>query len=161
MKAKLQKRHLFYGLMVVLILFFDQLSKSIVQEKFQLYQSVEVIAGFFNITYLRNPGAAFGIFSHANPQIVKPVFFVIAIVALAVMMVIYFRAPEKDRLTRPAMCLIFSGAMGNIIDRWRLGEVVDFLDFYLYSYHWPAFNLADTSITIGVGLFILSLLRRG
>ncbi len=147
--------------MVILIVFFDQLTKAVIREKFLLYQSLEVIPKFFNITYLRNPGAAFGLFSQSNPQIVKPLFFVVALVALVVMGVIFFKTPDKDRLTRPAMCLIFSGALGNIIDRLHSGEVVDFLDFYLYSYHWPAFNLADTSITIGVGLFIISLIRRG
>ncbi len=157
----MQKRHLFYGLMVILIVFFDQLTKEVIREKFLLHQSLEIIPKFFNITYVRNPGAAFGLFAQSNPQIVKPLFFFIALVALVVMGVIFFKTPDKDRLTQPAMCLIFSGALGNIIDRLRFGEVIDFLDFYLYSYHWPAFNLADTSISIGVGLFIISLIRRG
>lgn len=160
-KVDLPKKRFFFGGLIVLIIFLDQLTKWVIRQYLSLYQSIVVIPNFFNITYLRNPGAAFGILSQANPLIIKPLFFVLSVVAIVAMAALYYKAQADDRLTRSAMCLIFSGAAGNIIDRLTLGEVVDFLDFYLYAYHWPAFNIADISISVGVGLFIISLWRKG
>jgi len=120
-----------------------------------MYESREIISGLFNLTYLTNTGAAFGFLSGA-PTIWRQVFFVtVALVALGVMAKVYKEMKEQSPFFGPALCLIAGGAIGNLIDRLRQGAVIDFLDFYLGSYHWPAFNVADSAITVGVGVFLV------
>ena len=110
---------------------------------------------FFHLTYVENTGAAFGMLAGA-PTIWRQVFFVgVALAALGVLVYSYRQFREQGRIFAHAIGLIAGGAVGNLIDRLRFGAVVDFLDFYVGTHHWPAFNVADSAITIGVGLFIL------
>lgn len=134
------------------LLLLDQATKAYVAYTMNLYHSITVVENLFNITYLRNKGAAFGIF--ANSSFRLP--FLITVSAVAVIgIIIYFRTiSPNEKSTAVGMSFILSGAAGNLMDRVRHGEVVDFLDAHWYGYHWPAFNLADSAICIGV--FILA-----
>lgn len=115
------------------------------------------IAGFFNLVHVFNRGAAFSLFADA-PGWQSPFFAVIALVASVVIVVLLFRN-AAERLFCAGLALILGGALGNLWDRIALGHVVDFLDFHALSYHWPAFNLADSAITVGAALVILDGIR--
>lgn len=145
--------------MASLVLLLDQGSKVYVHHTFVLHESRPVIADFFHLTYVRNPGAAFGLLARqkaAFRQFFFPTMTVLAIVAL---LVYFIHVPGQRTLTLWGICLIMGGAVGNGIDRLWLGQVIDFLDFYWRTYHWPAFNLADSAICIGVGLLLLDAFR--
>ncbi|MHB1379626.1 MAG: signal peptidase II [Desulfurivibrionaceae bacterium] len=137
------------------VVVFDQLTKGLVMAYFGLYELLPVIPGLFNLTYLTNTGAAFGMLAGAQ-TIWRQVFFVgVAALALGVMAFSYRQFRNQGKIFAHAIGLIAGGAVGNLIDRLRFGAVVDFLDFYIGSHHWPAFNVADSAICVGVGLFIL------
>jgi signal peptidase II len=144
-----------FGIIAGVVVLLDQLSKWIVLETIPLYTRIEVIPGFFNLIHIRNPGGAFG-FMAANASPVRHWLFLIAI-ALAMAMIIYFyrQTPRAYRFLGVALALIFGGAVGNLIDRLRFGEVIDFLDVYIGQLHWPAFNVADSAVTVGVVIFII------
>lgn len=140
------------AIVTVVSLALDQATKLYVDAHFELYESVSVIPGFFHLTYIRNQGAAFGILSSGSLRV--PFFITVAIIALLAILW-YLRSLRADqRLAAFALALIFSGALGNLIDRVRLGEVIDFLDVFWKHYHWPAFNVADSAICVGVTLLI-------
>lgn len=128
---------------------------------------IEVVEGFFYITHVRNPGAAFGLFADGDPVLRLTFFIGVSLLAIAIIFSFYRRLAPGDRLSAAALGLILGGATGNLIDRVLHGEVVDFLHFRLWSgYVWPDFNFADSFIVVGVGLLILELLasegeRRG
>ena len=140
------------------ILLTDQWSKHIVQEKLPLYMRVEVIRGFFNLTHVRNPGGAFGILGGDKAGLSGLLFVGVSLVAIGIIIFLFLKVKEEERHLCLSLSLVLSGALGNLIDRVRYGEVIDFLDFYISSYHWPAFNIADTAICIGIGLMALELL---
>ncbi len=142
------------------ILLLDQWTKSMVVQKLPLYQRVEVIQGFFNLTHVRNAGGAFGIFGGQKSGIGSLLFVIVSLVAIVAIILFFIRIKESERTLALSFSLVLSGALGNLIDRLRYGEVVDFLDFHLSDYHWPAFNVADSAICIGIGLLALELLRR-
>ncbi len=142
------------------ILLLDQWTKSMVVQKLPLYQRVEVIQGFFNLTHVRNAGGAFGIFGGQRTGTGSLVFVVVSLIAIGAIIFLFIRIKESERTLALSFSLVLSGALGNLIDRLRYGEVVDFLDFHLSDYHWPAFNVADSAICIGIGLLALELLRR-
>lgn len=133
----------------------DQLTKFIIRTEFRLHESVEVIPGFFNLTYITNTGAAFGLLAGEQTLLRQAFFIAVAMAALLIMFFTYRHLHSQGRLFVHAIGMIAGGAIGNLLDRLRLGSVVDFLDFYLKGHHWPAFNVADSAITVGVGLFIL------
>jgi signal peptidase II len=143
------------GLIVVL----DQLTKYLVVQQFRLHESVQVIPGFFNLTYVRNPGAAFGILAGASGAWRTAFFLTVSVAALAVIVILVRTA--HARLPLVAFSLIGGGAVGNLIDRARFGEVVDFIDWYFRSHHWPTFNIADSAITVGVVLLAVDMLFAG
>ncbi len=144
---------LFILLFVVIV---DQLTKMWTLNNFVLYESWEIIPGFFNLTYLTNKGAAFGFLSGVDAAWRHYFFLILASVALVVLLVAWFRMRKDHLFYGPALALIAGGAIGNLIDRVRYGAVIDFLDFYVAGHHWPAFNVADSAITVGVGLFLLT-----
>ena len=141
------------------ILLLDQWTKSLVVEKLPLYQRVEVIQGFFNLTHVRNTGGAFGIFGGEKGGLGSILFVVVSLIAIGAIVFLFLKIKENEKTLAFSFSLILSGAVGNLIDRLRYGEVVDFLDFHLSSYHWPAFNVADSAICIGIGLMALELLK--
>jgi len=131
-----------------------------VMARFSLHESLSVIPGFFDLTYVRNPGAAFGFLAQASPALRS--FFFSAVAVIAVFLILYFiiRHKEGTLLQATALSLISGGALGNLLDRVRFGEVVDFLDFYVGSYHWPAFNVADSAISVGACLLLYEIFRK-
>lgn len=140
---------------VIFIIITDQIVKFIVRDSLVLFQSVEIIQGIFNITHIRNPGAAFGILGEKS-KLIRLTFLIGASVG-AIGLVIFFYIKSKILPARIGLSLVAGGAVGNLIDRILFGEVTDFLDVYLGSYHWPAFNIADASITLGVGITIYAM----
>lgn len=146
-----------FSLIVVVGLLVDQASKLYIHGSMRLYQSIPVVDGLFNITYLRNKGAAFSFLSNASWRL--PFFITVTLVAAVVILVALRKLREEQRLAQVALAMVFSGAIGNLIDRVRLGEVIDFLDVYWKSYHWPAFNVADSLICVGVALVALEMLQ--
>jgi len=125
-----------------------------------LYQKVEVIHGFFNLVHVRNTGGAFGIFGGEKGGLGSFLFVLVSLIAIGSILFLFVRLREDEKTLSLSLSLVLSGAIGNLIDRLRIGEVVDFLDFYLFSYHWPAFNIADSAICLGIGLMGLELLIR-
>jgi signal peptidase II len=144
----------------LLILFLDQWAKQAVQQSLSLYQKVEVIHGFFNLVHVRNTGGAFGIFGGEKGGIGSLFFLVVSVVAIGSIIFLLIRLKGNEKIVSLSLSFILSGAIGNLIDRLRHGEVVDFLDFYVSSYHWPAFNIADSAICVGIGLMALALFFR-
>jgi signal peptidase II len=142
------------------ILLLDQWTKYIIVQKLRLYQRVEVIQGFFNIIHVRNTGGAFGIFGGEKGGIGSVLFVVVSLIAIGAIVFLFVKIKENEKTLTLSFSLILSGAIGNLIDRLQYGEVVDFLDFHLSTYHWPAFNIADSAICIGIGLMALELLIR-
>jgi len=142
--------------LLVLVIVLDQLTKLWVVNSFQLYESLEIISGFFNLTYLTNKGAAFGFLAGVDGAWRHYFFLTLACIALVLLCLAWYRMRKDHPFYGPALALIAGGAIGNVIDRIRLGSVVDFLDFYVAGHHWPAFNVADSAITVGVTLFLLT-----
>lgn len=157
----MNKKVLLLGVTTGLILLLDQITKFYVDSSMRLHESISVIQGLFSVTYVRNPGAAFGFLAGTSP-LFRSVFFV-AVTVLAIILVVHYI--WKSRADEPfltfALSLILSGAVGNLIDRVRLGEVIDFLDVYIGSTHWPAFNVADSAISVGAVILFIELTRRG
>lgn len=136
----------------------DQITKYIIKINLALYDNIIVIDNFFNITHILNPGGAFGFFASGSLEVRRFIFlFMSSVVALFVLW-FYKRCAVDFIFLSYGLALIFSGAMGNLIDRFRYGKVVDFLDFYIGSAHWPAFNVADSAISIGMGILIYHIL---
>lgn len=140
-----------------ILLILDQWTKLLVDSRFVLYESVPLIDNFLALTYVRNKGAAFGILSDSAIRV--PFFITVSSVALLGILWYLRHIKIDQKLQQWALVLIFAGALGNLIDRIRLGEVIDFVDAHWYQYHWPAFNVADSAITIGVGLLLIDLWR--
>jgi signal peptidase II len=138
-----------------LVLVVDQATKIYIDKSMALHSSITVIDRFFNITYLRNKGAAFGILANSSYRL--PFFILVSTVAVGVIFVVIKRLREDQKLAAISLSLIFSGALGNLIDRVRLGEVIDFLDAHWYEHHWPAFNVADSAICVGVFLLAIDM----
>ena len=158
MNAKFELRDLIPVGIAALVIIIDQLTKLWIMTNFALYEQQNVIPGLFDLVYVTNTGAAFG-FLAGSKNLLRQLFFVgVAIVALVVIVYAYGHLKRQGKIFVYALGLIGGGAIGNLIDRLRFGSVVDFLDFYLGSYHWPAFNAADSAITVGVGLFLLGTL---
>jgi signal peptidase II len=134
-------------------LLLDQWSKIYIDNHFELSQSKRIITNFFHLTYVRNPGAAFGIF--ADNAIRVPFFITISSVATLAILWYVRRITKEKHWQLLALGLILSGALGNLIDRIRLGEVIDFIDVHWYNYHWPAFNIADSAICVGVTIMLI------
>lgn len=140
-------------LAVVVVL--DQATKALVMERFAMFELKTVIPGLFDLTYLTNTGAAFGLLAGAQ-TVWRQVFFVgVAVAAIGVMVFSYRQFRRQGRIFAHAIGLIAGGAVGNLIDRLQFGAVVDFLYFHIGTHYWPAFNVADSAICVGVGLFLL------
>ncbi len=136
----------------------DQYTKELIRTSLEMFETVPVIPGFFNITHLSNKGAAFGILADAGRW--RELFFqVVSVAAMAGLTIYFSTARRKDALLLTSTSLILGGALGNFIDRIHLGHVTDFLDIYAGRYHWPAFNLADSAITVGGILLAIRIFR--
>ncbi len=140
------------------VVLLDQITKLMVQDRFALHESIVVVNGFFSLTYILNPGAAFGFLADQNETFRTVFFLSVSVIALTLLLVFYRDTPADDTIGLFAISLLFGGAIGNLIDRIRIGEVVDFLDFYIAQHHWPAFNVADSAITVGISLMLYHLI---
>ncbi|HNU84766.1 MAG: signal peptidase II [Pseudomonadota bacterium] len=155
----MKRHHLLFVMTVLVIVVLDQISKVYIDTHMTLHDSIPVVQGFFNITYVRNPGAAFGFLADSTPLV--RAFFLIGVSIFASGLIVYYvmKMKTEDILLTYGMSLIMGGAVGNLIDRVRLGEVIDFLDVYISTYHWPAFNVADSAVSIGAVILFYKLIR--
>lgn len=154
----MRNKYLFLFVISSALIVVDQYTKFMVTLHIPLNYSVKVVEGFFNLTHIRNSGVAFGIFSEQNSELKPYLLIFVSIVAIMAIMVIFHQTEKDKRLVQTGLVLVFSGAIGNLIDRVIHKEVIDFLDFYVENQHWPAFNVADSCITIGVMLMAADML---
>ncbi len=136
----------------------DQASKHIILESIPLFTSISIIPGFFDLTHLQNPGGAFSFLATQSAVIRKIVFLLLPIIAVSFLFYLYKKTSEKEKWTLFAIALIMGGALGNLIDRFFFGQVIDFLDFYIKNMHWPPFNVADSAICVGMIIFIANII---
>lgn len=137
----------------LVILIFDQWSKIAIDDSMRLYESIAIFP-HFNLTYVRNTGAAFSFLSDAGGW--QRWFFSVMALAISIVLVIYlWRLKKQETLLAVALALVLGGAIGNLVDRLLYGYVIDFLDLYYQTWHWPAFNIADTAISLGIFLMLL------
>jgi signal peptidase II len=142
------------------VLVLDQLTKAAVLRSIPLFGTVEILPGFFNLTHVLNPGGAFGFLAGQSSALRKFFFIFASTAAVCVILYLYRKTPPSHPLLATALALIFGGAIGNLIDRVRFGRVVDFLDVHAGRWHWPAFNIADSAISVGIVIFVMQLLLR-
>lgn len=143
----------------VTVIVLDQVTKLAVASAMRLGQSIPIIPGLFDLSYVLNPGAAFGILASRSAAFRNPFFVFVSLLAIGLIVYYYHRhLHQPARLPAASLGLILGGAVGNLIDRLRVGMVIDFLDFHVAGYHWPAFNVADAAISTGVGLMLLRML---
>lgn len=149
-------RFLWISALVVLL---DQWTKQLVLKHIELYQAIEV-TGFFNLVYVRNYGAAFSFLSDQSGW--QRWFFTVIAVVVSVVILWWLRQTKAEQRILPiAFALILGGALGNVYDRFVYGYVVDFLDFFIGDWHWPAFNVADSAICIGAVLLVVDMFKNG
>jgi signal peptidase II len=151
----IRRYHLLIALFVVLL---DRVSKYMVAKNISLHDSVALIPGFFRLTHVQNRGAAFGLFSEAPSPWKVSVLILFSLAALIVVSALLWKNSHTANSTAIGLALILGGAIGNLWDRLANGRVVDFLDFQVSGYHWPAFNLADSAIVIGALLLVTEIL---
>jgi signal peptidase II len=154
------KKNAPYYLLMLTLLAVDQATKLLIARTVELYQSITVIPGFFNITRIHNKGAIFGTFSQTNNTLVFVLLTAASLAALALVVYYFFKTPAADKLMKVSLTLIMAGALGNLFDRLVRGHVIDFLDFHIRDAHWPFFNAADSCISIGACLMLVILFRR-
>jgi signal peptidase II len=154
----MKSKHWIVAIVPIVSIILDQWTKGIIVDRFQLGESIPVLSSFFNITYVRNTGAAFGFMATVDSSLRIPFFLIVPTIALLVIAYLFRKLPAHDVKTAWALSLVMGGAIGNLIDRVKYGYVVDFLDFHWkYQAHFPAFNVADSAICIGVGLLMLDI----
>jgi signal peptidase II len=163
MQAMSQRPGKNYHLMIwpaLVVILLDQISKVAVLRGLRLHESISVIAGYFNLVHVRNRGMAFGFLNRPDINFGYYLLVGASIGAVVLLSIWFIRLKENDTLTILALSLILGGAIGNLVDRLRFREVIDFLDFYVGAYHWPAFNVADSAITVGTFLIAITIFFR-
>jgi signal peptidase II len=131
------------------VIFMDQVSKFVIMKYIPIHQSVPIIKGLFELVHIRNRGIAFGIMNYASIDLTTYTLIFLNFAAIFLMIYWFFKLEAHEKKIALGISLVLGGAVGNLIDRARFREVIDFLDFYVGSHHWPAFNLADSAISIG------------
>jgi len=144
----------YHFLIALLVLMLDRASKWLVAANISLHDSIPVLPGFFRITHVQNSGAAFGLFAESSSEWKVAMLVLFSVLALVVVSALLWKNSHAVSSTGVGLALILGGALGNLWDRLLTGRVVDFLDFYLGSYHWPAFNVADSAIVVGALLLV-------
>jgi signal peptidase II len=152
--SKAGSMKLWYVLIAMLVLALDQFTKYWVSVKLSDGDEIDVIKGFFKLSYTENPGIAFGMLNNGNLK-----WLLVSISVAAILVVVYYmiRTPASNTLLLWSLALLAAGICGNLIDRFRLGRVIDFILVYYKDYQWPVFNIADTAITIGAALMAIEL----
>ncbi len=147
----MRKYHILIAAIVVLL---DRLTKGLVAQRITLHDSIDVVPGLFRLTHVQNQGAAFGLFSDSPSEWKVAMLILFSLAALAVVSALLWKNGNALNATAIALSLVFGGALGNLWDRVANGRVIDFLDFYFGSHHWPAFNIADSAIVVGALLLL-------
>jgi signal peptidase II len=140
------------------VLFLDQWSKGVITRLLAPHESREVLGDFFSLTYVRNTGAAFGLFASVDSPLKAVILNSVAVAAFFAVTFYALRSSFKSVRLQMGLALVLAGAVGNLVDRVRFGFVVDFLLFGVGGHYWPAFNVADSAISVGVGLLALDML---
>lgn len=145
---------LWYLSIALVVMAIDQFTKYWVSIELRDGSEIEVIRGFFKLSYTENPGIAFGMLNNGNVK-----WLLVSVSVAAIMVVVYYmmRTPSSNTLLLWSLALLAAGICGNLIDRFRLGRVIDFILLYYKDYQWPVFNIADTAITIGAALMAIEL----
>lgn len=155
MTTGMNKKYLIASTLAGIIVALDQLTKVLILSRFRLGESYTIIENFFNLTFVKNFGAAFGFLSQSHPEFREIFFLTMPPAAMIVIFFLLKSIQQNDRVQILALSSILGGAIGNYIDRLRFRYVVDFLDFHWFNeYSWPAFNIADSAIVIGVGVLM-------
>ncbi len=147
----MRKYHFLIALLVILL---DRGSKWLVESTIALHESIAVLPGFFRLTHVQNSGAAFGLFADSSSEWKITILVMFSLLALVVVSALLWKNSHAMTSTGVGLALILGGAVGNLWDRLFSGHVVDFFDFYVGSYHWPAFNIADSAIVVGAFLLV-------
>lgn len=145
--------HLPYFFLAAVLVGADQYTKLLAVKRIAYGSTIELVPNFFNLTYVKNYGAAFGLFQNQ-----LAIFVVVAVVAISVIVVYSFMISEREYLLQLGLAMLLGGAIGNFIDRLRLGYVIDFLNLHYYRHHWPVFNVADVAIDLGVAFILIKFL---
>ena len=157
-------KRIHYAIISLVIIVSDAWTKWLVNNRIDLHETIPVIPNFFQLVHVRNTGAAFGIGANADSRLVPILLNTGAIAVFCVVVVYAMRSAVTDRLLQVGLHLILGGAIGNLLDRFRFGYVVDFLDAYVAwggrEHHWPAFNIADSAICVGIALLFLDMRRK-
>jgi len=153
-------KRLHYVILSLVIIVLDAVTKWLVSANISLHDAITVIPNLFSIVHVRNTGAAFGIGANAESQVVPLLLNSGAILVFLIVVAYALRTPLTDRTLQIGLHLILGGAIGNLVDRFRFGYVVDFLDLYVRDHHWPAFNVADSAICVGIALLFLDMRRK-
>ncbi len=158
----MNKKYLIASVLAGAIVALDQLTKVMILSRFHLGESHTIIENFFNLTFVKNFGAAFGFLAQTHPEFREIFFLLMPPAAIIVIFFLLRSAKPQDKVQILALSSILGGAIGNYIDRLRFRYVVDFLDFHWFNqYSWPAFNIADSAIVIGVSALMLQMLLEG
>jgi signal peptidase II len=148
-----------YLVLIFFLIILDQLTKGAISQSFALHESKVIIDGFFSFTRIHNTGAAFGLGAGSH-EIIRRIFFLaLPVIACIWICILIWKSRKNKPLLATAYSLILSGAIGNLIDRFALGYVIDFFDFYIGTHHYPAFNIADSAITVGAVLLFIDMIR--
>ncbi|MFP4083188.1 MAG: signal peptidase II [Candidatus Aminicenantes bacterium] len=151
------KKRLFYFLFILFVVMVDQGSKLFILTELPVYSRINVIPGFFNLTHIHNRGAIFGFLSQTESQSVYYLLMLASLMALGLVAYYFFKTSPQERFLQISLSLIIAGALGNLLDRIFRGYVIDFLDFYIKKWHWPSFNVADASVSMGA-VFLIAVL---
>jgi signal peptidase II len=151
----------YYLIVTAIVLALDQFSKELISQSLYLHETRTVIPGFFNLVHTRNSGAVFGFFQNVPSPVLPKILTLLSIAALIFIALFFYRSSIAERMNLLGLSLILGGALGNILDRIFRSSVVDFLEFYVGDFHWPAFNIADSAICVGIFFLILRSLKEG
>lgn len=153
-------KRLGYVLISLGVFVLDQITKAVVVASIPLHTSIPVVHGFFDLTHVKNRGAAFGLFASFDSPMRAVLLNAVAFAVFVGVLIYAFKSSPHSTRLQVGLSLILGGAVGNLVDRVRLGSVTDFLDFYVGAHRWPAFNVADSAITIGVCLLAIDIWRK-
>jgi signal peptidase II len=154
------RRQRFFLAVTGILVVVDQITKMLIARGISLYETVPVISGFFNLTHIHNRGAIFGFFSKSSGKLTGILLPVFSLAALSLVIYYFVKTPASDKWLKFSLSLILAGALGNQIDRFVRGYVIDFLDVYIKNWHWPTFNVADSCISCGAVILIFTFILR-
>jgi signal peptidase II len=156
---RIARLRLVYLALTATVVVADQIVKRVIDRTMDLHETRSIIAGLLQLTYVRNRGGAFGLLSSADLPMQNTLFMALNLITLGAILIYALRTPPQRLRLQSALGLVMGGAIGNFIDRFTRSYVIDFVDVYWKSHHWPMFNVADSAISVGVALLILDMLR--